>query len=39
MVTKAPSGGPIVVRTTDLENDRKILNLFGDGRDVSREAG
>jgi hypothetical protein len=39
MVTKAPPTDPIVVRQLDLENHRKILNLFGDGRSIRREAG
>ena len=33
MVTKAPLNDPIVVRASDLENHRKILNLFGYGRE------
>ncbi|KAH8745642.1 hypothetical protein F5882DRAFT_387501 [Hyaloscypha sp. PMI_1271] len=39
MVTKAPPADPIVVRQSDLENHRKILNLFGDGRSIRRQAG
>jgi hypothetical protein len=39
MVTKTPPADPIVVRQSDLENHRKILNLFGDGRSIRRQAG
>jgi hypothetical protein len=39
MVTKAPPGDPTVVHALDLENHRKILNLFGDGREVRGGAG
>jgi hypothetical protein len=39
MVIKAPPSDPIVVRSTDLENYRKILNLFGDGRNIRGASG
>jgi hypothetical protein len=34
MVAKAPPSDPIVVRASDLENHRKILNMFGEGREI-----
>ncbi|PMD15366.1 hypothetical protein NA56DRAFT_710043 [Hyaloscypha hepaticicola] len=39
MIIKAPPSDPIVVRSTDLENYRKILNIFGDGRDIRGPSG
>ncbi|KAE9373975.1 hypothetical protein N431DRAFT_337605 [Stipitochalara longipes BDJ] len=39
MVMKAPLSDPIIVGAVALENHRKILNLFGDGRDLRGRAG
>ena len=39
MVMKAPLSDPVIVGTVALENHRKILNLFGDGRDLRGRAG
>jgi hypothetical protein len=39
MVTKSPPSDPIVVRASDLENHRKILNTFGEGREIRNETG
>jgi hypothetical protein len=39
MVTKAPKSDPIVVRASDLENHRKILNMFGEGREIGGGTG
>lgn len=39
MVTKALPTDPIVVRASDLENHRKVLNMFGDWREISGGTG
>ncbi len=39
MVTKAPQSDPIVVRSSDLESRREILNIFGYGRNIRGESG
>jgi hypothetical protein len=39
MVTKSPASDPIVVRSSDLENHRRILDLFGEGREGRDERG
>ena len=39
MVIKAPPADPIIVSSADLENYRKILNLFGKGRRIRSASG
>jgi len=39
MVIRAPLSDPIVVGPVSLENHRKVLNLFGEGRDLRGRAG
>jgi hypothetical protein len=39
MVIKAPPADPIIVSSTDLENYRKILNLYGKGRRIRSASG
>lgn len=39
MVVVAPRSDPVIVRAGDLGTHRKIMNMFGPGRDLVRERG
>ena len=39
MVTKSPPTDPIVVRATDLQSYKKVMDMFREGEDISRHYG